>query len=240
MGRKKAFELKSKSDPVIGKIKKIDIEDMATSRMSEEKEVHDAVYQIVSTAQNLVDQGRIEKSSLKDYGLFTIEEAYQEIKKNKIPISFRAFGGRVERNSIYSTKIGRKRYIPEPVLKDWVGLYKDYYTVREAYNKIKKHLDLNMRAFIGRVEKNSVPSIKIGTQRWVPREYVDGLTYVAQNYYDVSSAIKSMKKSNVKIKRNAFERRLDRKRIPHVKIGGRRFIHQEVLEQLIKVEKTKK
>ncbi|MCD6227747.1 hypothetical protein J7J90_04625 [Candidatus Micrarchaeota archaeon] len=239
MGRKKAFELKPKSDPIINKIRKIDINNIADKRIDEEKEVHDAVYQIVSTAQNLIDQGRIDKSSLKNYGLYTIEEAYREVKRNRIPISFRAFGGRIERKSIYSTKIGRKRYIPEPVLKDWVALHKKYYTVREAYEKVRKNLNINLRAFIGRIEKNSVPSIKIGTQRWVPKEYIDSLTYIAQNYYDVSTALKQLRKNSIKLKRNAFERRLDRKRIPHVKIGGRRFIHKDVLNQLIKIEKNR-
>lgn len=239
MGRKKAFELKAKNDPVVNKIKKIDVNEIINKRMEEEREIHDAVYQIVSTAQNLVEQGRIDKSSLKDYGLYTIEEAYQEIKRHKIPISFRAFGGRIERKSIYSTKIGRKRYIPEPVLRDWINLHKNYYTVREAYEKVRKHLNINLRAFIGRVEKNSIPSVKIGTQRWIPKEYIDGLTYIAQKYYDVSNALKYLTKHGVKIKRNAFERRLDRKRIPHVKIGGRRFIHKDVLDQLVKVEKNR-
>jgi len=40
----------------------------------------------------------------------------------------------------------------------------------------------------------------------------------------------------IKIKRNAFERRLDRNRIPHEKIGGRRVIAKEVLEELISKE----
>ena len=238
MGRKKAFELKPKSDLVIGKIKRISIDDVIAKRVEEEKEIHDAVYQIVSTAETLIREGRIEKSLLKNYGLFTIEEAYHEIKKHKIPISFRAFGGRVERKSIYSTKIGRKRYIPSPVLKDWITLHKKYYTVCGAYNKISKTIKINLRAFIGRVEKQSVPSIKIGTQRWVLKEYIDGLTHVSKNYYEVSSALKAMQKNRIKIKRNAFERRLDRKRIPYVKIGGRRYIHKDVLNQLIRIERT--
>ena len=40
------------------------------------------------------------------------------------------------------------------------------------------------------------------------------------------------KTSGIKIKRNAFERRLDRGRIPHVKIGGRRFIPEDVMREL--------
>jgi hypothetical protein len=40
----------------------------------------------------------------------------------------------------------------------------------------------------------------------------------------------------IKIKRNAFERRLDRGRVPHVKVGGRRFIHEDVLGELVDKE----
>ena len=47
---------------------------------------------------------------------------------------------------------------------------------------------------------------------------------------------KELHKSGIKIKRNAFERRLDRARIPHVKVGGRRFIHDDVLKELVDKE----
>ena len=45
-----------------------------------------------------------------------------------------------------------------------------------------------------------------------------------------------MLKKGVRIKRNAFERRLDRNRIPHEKIGGRRVIAREVLDELVSKE----
>ncbi|VVB99293.1 Uncharacterised protein [uncultured archaeon] len=62
---------------------------------------------------------------------------------------------------------------------------------------------------------------------------MDALTHVAQNYYDVSAAIGLLQSKGVKIRRNAFERRLDRNRIPHEKIGGRRVIAREVLDELV-------
>jgi len=43
-------------------------------------------------------------------------------------------------------------------------------------------------------------------------------------------------KKNIEIRRNAFERRLDRGRIPHEKVGGRRFIHGDVLDKLVSLE----
>ncbi len=78
--------------------------------------------------------------------------------------------------------------------------------------------------------------MKFGTRRLIPREAVDALTHVSNNYYSVSEAIKELHRSGIRIKRNAFERRLDRRRIPHEKIGGRRFIHQSVLSELIDKE----
>ena len=45
-----------------------------------------------------------------------------------------------------------------------------------------------------------------------------------------------MTSRGIKIKRNAFERRLDRNRIPHEKIGGRRVIAKEVLDELVSKE----
>ncbi|MDD5337554.1 MAG: hypothetical protein PHS02_03670, partial [Candidatus ainarchaeum sp.] len=58
-------------------------------------------------------------------------------------------------------------------------------------------------------------------------------THVAQSYYTVTQAIHRLSKAGIGITRNAFERRLDRNRIPHTKIAGRRFIPMEVVDELI-------
>ncbi|MCX8197456.1 MAG: helix-turn-helix domain-containing protein [Candidatus Micrarchaeota archaeon] len=223
-------------DPMIVKLKSMKISDMKAKRAEVEKELHENIQEIVNKAKELHAQDKLEKDRLKNLGLYTIDEAYDELRRGGIDISFRAFGGRVERKSIYSEKIGNKRVIPKPVINDWIALANEFYTVKQAYNELKKYEKLNLRAFIGRIEKNAIPSLKIGTQRWIPKAAIEGLIHIAKNYYDVSQAMEVLAQRGIKIKRNAFERRLDRNRIPHEKIGGRRIIAKEVLEELITKE----
>jgi hypothetical protein len=228
---------KTIKDPVVSRLKGMKIGDLKTKRSSIEKDLTSNVSEIVDKARNLYEQDRLEKERLKGMGLYTIEEAYDELKKGGLGLSFRAFGGRVERRSIHSEKIGNKRLIPRPVINDWISLVNEYYTVKQAFTELKKHdKQLNLRAFIGRIEKNSVPSLKIGTGRWVPKSAIDGMVHVCKNYYEVGDAVQTMGSRGIKIRRNAFERRLDRGRIPHEKIGGRRVIAREVLDELISKE----
>lgn len=224
-------------DPVISRLRSIRLSEIKSKRHSREAELRESVGSIVGTAQQLYDQDKLDRERLRSMGLLTIDEAYDEVRKAGVPISARAFGGRVERRSIYSQKVGKKRLIPKPTVSDWISLHKEYYSIKDAYEKLKDHEpELNLRAFIGRVEKNAVPSIKIGTQRWVPKDVVECLTHVAKNYYDVSQAIGLLQGKGVKIRRNAFERRLDRNRIPHEKIGGRRVIARDVMDELVNKE----
>lgn len=234
-GKRIVIERKVK-DPVISKLRSIKAVDLKTKRTSREAELHESIANVVKQAQSLYAQDKMDRDRLSGMGLVSIEEAFDEVKKAGIPISFRAFGGRVERHSIRSEKVGSKRVIPRQVVNDWIGLHRDYYTVRQAYEKLKSHEEINMRAFIGRVEKNSIPSIKIGPARWIPKDAIDGLTHIAKNYYDVSEAMTHLQSKGIKINRNAFERRLDRSRIPHEKIGGRRVIAKEVMEELVSKE----
>lgn len=223
-------------DPVVSKVKAVKISDLVERRAKVEEKLHDSISSIVSQAQALSTQKRLEREQARNMGLLSIDEAYDEVKKAGVPISFRAFGGRIERRSIRSEKIGKKRLIPKHVIHDWISLHREYYSVKQAYNELRKTEDINFRAFIGRIEKASIPSLKIGTQRWVPRDVIEGLCYINKNYYDVSQAVGTMLKRGIKIKRNAFERRLDRNRIPHEKIGGRRVIAREVLDELVMKE----
>ena len=228
------------NDPAVEKLLNYNINYLKRKHVERNAKLSDRVYNIVSMAQRMYEQGKREKEHFKRIGLYTLEEAYEMVKKNGIPISFRAFGGRVERKSIPSVKIGRKRFIPALMLEEWINLHKNYYTVREAFEKLKNYeKDLNLRAFIGRVEKGSIPSLKIGTQRWIPKDYLDEYIKVVQNYHTVSSAMKELRKAGIKIRRNAFERRIDRGRIPHVKIGGKRFIPKEVVNKVIQLERER-
>jgi hypothetical protein len=192
---------------------------------------------VFKVAQNLYRQKLSEDELEGKHELYSVRSAYDYLKNSGVYISFRAFGGRIERGTIPFVKVGRKRFIPQTVLDDIVKTKNDFYTVKEAYQEYKKsNPKINFRAFIGRIEKGSVPSVKFGTRRLVPREAVEALTHISSNYYSVSQAVKELHKNGIKLKRNAFERRLDRGRIPHEKVGGRRFIHEDVLRELVDKE----
>lgn len=169
--------------------------------------------------------------------MYSASAAYDYLKDNGVYISFRAFGGRIERGTIPFVKVGRKRFIPKSVLDDISNTKVAFYTVKEAFEEYgKTNSKINLRAFIGRIEKGSIPSVKQGTRRLIPRDAIEALTHISSSYYSVSEAIRELHKSGIKIKRNAFERRLDRGRIPHEKVGGRRFIHEDVLRELVDKE----
>ena len=220
-------------DDFVDKFRSIDLDEIKKERDSVEKGLSTSVASVFKVAQNLYRQKASEDDLEAKHDLFSVRSAYDYLRGNGVFISFRAFGGRIERRSIPSVKVGKKRYIPTQALEDILSLGKEFYTIREAYEIYKKYNQtINYRAFIGRIEKNSVPSLKIGTKRLIPRSTIDSLSHVARKYYSVSGAIRELHKKGVEIKRNAFERRLDRNRIPHVKIGGRRFIPRDVIDEL--------
>jgi hypothetical protein len=235
--RKRIVIEKVIKDPMITKFRSIDVKEINEKRAKEEQKLHESIEETVKKAKELYAKERLEKEKWwNNFGLLTISDAYEELKKNGYDISFRAFGGRIERGSVYSEKIGNKRYIPKPVIEDMLAISNEFYTVRQAYEELKKSEDMNLRAFIGRIEKNSIPSVKIGSKRLIPKSAIESLTHIAKNYYDVADAIKILHSKGIKIRRNAFERRLDRNCIPHEKIGGKRFIAKEVLDELIQKE----
>lgn len=224
---------RNEKDHIVQKIKSYKVSELKAKRKKTEGELNSNIGGLVRNANMLYQQDKLDKSKIHSMGLLSVDEAYDEVRRAGLGISARAFGGRVERRSIHSEKIGKKRLIPRPVISDWISLHRDFYSVKQAFEILQQHEeDLNLRAFIGRVEKGSIPSIKINTQRWIPRDIIDSMTHVAKNYYDVSQAIGFLQAKGLKIRRNAFERRLDRNRIPHEKIGGRRVIARDVVEEL--------
>lgn len=235
-GRKIVIETEV-DDDVVDKYRNIDIDGIRKDRRKVEKDLSGSLATVFKSAQNLYKQ-KVSEDDLKDsHRLYSVKSAYDYLRGKGVVISFRAFGGRIERGTIPYVKVGRKRFIPQNILDDISETKAEFYTVKEAYQEYKKsNPKINFRAFIGRIEKGSVPSVKFGTRRLIPRDAVEALTHVSDNYYTVSEAIKELHKGGIRIKRNAFERRLDRGRIPHEKIGGRRFIHQSVLSELVDKE----
>jgi hypothetical protein len=224
-------------DDLVDRFRSIDVDDIRKGRDKTERNLTGSIANVFKVAQNLYRQKASEDELENKHELFSVRSAYEYLKDNGVYISFRAFGGRIERGTIPFVKVGRKRYIPKSVLDDITNTKSEFYTVKEAYEEYKKsNPKINFRAFIGRIEKGSIPSVKFGTRRLVPRDAVEALTHISSNYYSVSQAIRELHKEGIKIKRNAFERRLDRGRVPHVKIGGRRFIHEDVLRELVDKE----
>jgi hypothetical protein len=224
-------------DELVDSYRSIDLDGIKKKRSSVEKGLTSSVTSVFKVAQNLYKQKATEDELEGKHELYSVRSAYDYLKNNGVYISFRAFGGRIERGTIPFVKVGRKRFIPQAILDDIVSTKSEFYTVKEAYQEYKKsNPRINFRAFIGRIEKGSVPSVKFGTRRLVPREAVEALTHISSNYFSVSQAVKELHKNGIRLKRNAFERRLDRGRIPHEKVGGRRFIHEDVLRELVDKE----
>lgn len=224
-------------DDLVDKFKAIDLEEIKKERDDTEQTLSSSIADVFKVAQNLYRQKASEDELENRHELFSVRSAYDYLKGSGVFISFRAFGGRIERGTIPFVKVGRKRYIPKSVLDDITSTKSEFFTVKEAFHEYKRsNPKINFRAFIGRIEKGSIPSVKFGTRRLVPKDAVEALTHISSNYFSVSEAIKELHKSGIKIKRNAFERRLDRGRIPHVKVGGRRFIHDDVLKELVDKE----
>jgi hypothetical protein len=224
-------------DELVDSYRSIDLDGIKKKRNTVEKGLTSSVTSVFKVAQNLYKQKATEDELEGKHELYSVRSAYDYLKNNGVYISFRAFGGRIERGTIPFVKVGRKRFIPQAILDDIVSTKTEFYTVKEAYQEYKKsNPRINFRAFIGRIEKGSVPSVKFGTRRLVPREAVEALTHISSNYFSVSQAVKELHKNGIRLKRNAFERRLDRGRIPHEKVGGRRFIHEDVLKELVDKE----
>jgi hypothetical protein len=225
------------SDDFVDRFRSIDLDEIKRERDRTERGLSSSVASVFKVAQNLYRQKASEDELEGKHELFSVRSAYDYLKNNNVFISFRAFGGRIERGTIPFVKVGRKRYIPKSVLDDITSTKSEFYTVKEAFEEYRKsNAKINFRAFIGRIEKGSIPSVKFGTRRLVPRDAIESLTHISTNYFSVSQAIKELHKTGIRIKRNAFERRLDRGRIPHVKIGGRRFIHEDVMHELTEKE----
>ena len=227
-------------DEWVRKLKTFNPEAVLAKKEKEVSKLHETVSKIVERSKRMYDRGSVgyvNESTLRNQGLLSLQEAYEYLIDHGLRISFRALGGRIERGTIPSVKIGRKRYIPVAALNHLLKLHEEFYTVREAYEKYKKYEPkLNFRAFIGRIEKGSIPSIKLGTMRLVPKVVLDSMIEVRKNYMTVSEAYHKLRKAGIKIKRSAFERRLDRGRIPFVKIAGKRYIPNDVVEELIDKE----
>lgn len=224
-------------DRIVDNLKSMNLDKIRNAYEGRRSSISSSLANVYNEAQKLYMKKELNPDTLEKKGLYTIPNAYELLRQNGFDISFRAFCGRVERATVPSVKIGNKRYISIDSLNTMTNMRDEFYSVKDAYEQYRKFdSGLKYRAFIGRIEKKSVPSVKIGTKRLVPHNAVDALTHVAKSYYTVTQAIQKLHKAGIQIRRNAFERRLDRNRIPHTKIAGRRYIPMDVVGELIEKE----
>jgi hypothetical protein len=239
MGRRKAIVIdKVISDEWVDRYNSLDSERMYSEKSNRLASIMSSVGKIAKEADKVYRQAGTKSSEFKSMGLLPIKEAYSYLKSRGYDIMFRAFGGRVERGTIPSYKFGKKRYIPMQFLEELLSTKGNFYNIREAYDAYRKYEpEIELRAFVGRIEKKVIPSIKVGFRRYIPKEAIDSLIHVSRNYHSVAEAIQKMHSGGIKIRKNTFERRLDRGRIPFIKIGGKRYIHSEILGEVIEKEK---
>ncbi|MEW6528724.1 MAG: hypothetical protein AB1391_02440 [Candidatus Micrarchaeota archaeon] len=224
-------------DSYINTFKTMDVEKIKDKYEDRQSSISSSLANVYNEAQKLYRDKQVEDDVLEKKGLYTIQSAYELLRQNGFEISFRAFGGRIERGTIASIKVRRKRYISIDTLNTMMNIRDEFYSVKDAYEIYHKaNPKINYRAFIGRIEKKSVPSIKLGTKRLIPHSAIDVLVHIAKSYYNVYQSLQQLHKAGIGIKRNAFERRLDRKRIPFIKIAGRRYLPTDVVDELIEKE----
>jgi hypothetical protein len=180
----------------------------------------------------------INQSLLSKQELMKLQDAYDYLRENGILISFRAFTGRIERGSIPTIKINKLRYIPKDVLDAIIDEHRNFYSIKECYELHKKVKPINFRTFLGKIERKLIPCVKLIGGKKVPKTFFNAYLNFISSYYDVPEALEKLKENKVKITRAALERKLDRKTIPFVKFGGKRYIHKDVLYELINVMKS--
>jgi hypothetical protein len=186
---------------------------------------------------NLNNQETNQNTSSKQQ-LIKLQDAYDYLRENDILISFRAFTGRIERGSIPTIKINKLRYVPKDVLDAIIEENKNFYSIKECYELHKKVKPINFRTFLGKIERNLIPCVKLISGKRIPKTFFNAYLNFISSYYDVPETLEKLRENKIKITRAALERKLDRKTIPFVKFGGKRYIHKDVVQELINVLKS--
>ena len=204
-------------------------------------EKYQNLYQSLSELYNLSIQENLNEAAERalEQGdkLMNLQEAWNYLREHGINETYKSFAGKVARGTFPSFLFGDRLYVLKSELDFYIQIQKNFITVRELYERLKQHWpDLRLRSLIGRVEKGSIPSIKIFGKRLISKEVADALVKVARDYMSIPDAYAYIVKKGGKIKRNAFERRVDRGIIPHIKVGGRRYIPKYVVEHIAELE----
>jgi len=239
MVRRKSIMIETEVDSqTVDQLTNIDVGEMHRKRKIVEDDFEMTMRRILQEAKEAELQRPGEVIG-NEHKLFSVRETHRYLNENGIKISLRTLCGRIERGSIPFIKVGRKRYIPKKVLEDLIATKSRYYSIRDAFKTYsKQNRNVSFRSFAGRIEKGTIPSVKFGTRRLIPVEVVESLSHIDRNYLSVNQTVDELDKSGVGLRRNALERRLDRGRIPHEKVGGKRYIHKDVVRELIDKEKA--
>ncbi len=109
-----------------------------------------------------------------------------------------------------------------------------YYSHREAYDLLCKYEQgLTLRAFDKRLEDGSLPYVTMGGHRWINKEVLDLLIVRHTEYYTLNEAFILLSSHESGLSPRAFHGRVERKQIPSVKFGGRRWIAKSEMAKLM-------
>ncbi len=109
---------------------------------------------------------------------------------------------------------------------------REYFTAREAFEQLRPHEEgLTLRAFIGRMERKSVPSIKAAGRRLVGKEVVDALIAWRQEYFTLKQAYEHLVGHEKGLNFRAFVGRVEQGSIPSVKAEGQRWIAKQEIDK---------
>ena len=134
-------------DEKVDSFKSLDMDDVREGRSDVESQLSSSIQNVMESAKEMNSKRKLNDEALKKAGLYSIQEAYEYLRSKGLDVSFRAFGGRIERRSIPSVKIGKKRYLPLQALMDMLNINEDFYTVRKAFEIYRKY-NKNINYFI--------------------------------------------------------------------------------------------
>src|SRR3989338_561836 len=144
---KKIIIEKEIEDDVVDSYKSMNLNEIKKDREHVESSLSSTVAGVFKISQQLYKEKKSEDDLESRHSLYSVRSAYDYLRSGGVDLSFRAFGGRIERGTVSYVKVGRKRFIPKAVLDDIVNTKDNFYTVREAYGEYKKaNTKINFRA----------------------------------------------------------------------------------------------
>ncbi|MCS7122842.1 MAG: hypothetical protein NZ908_02725 [Candidatus Micrarchaeota archaeon] len=102
--------------------------------------------------------------------VYTLEQAYNMLKRVNPKLTMRAFIGRIEKDKIPVIVAYRKRYIPKRVVDDLVYIYSNYVEVAEALAIYRDNgINISRNTLERRLDRGILPYITLGKKRLIPK-----------------------------------------------------------------------